>query len=181
MNGHLVREVSQQDHLLGSLDAPVTLVEYGDYQSPACGKAYAVIKRVIARMNGSICFVFRNFPLSEHHPMAKSAAKAAEAAALQGKFWSMHDVLYENQSTLSDEKIRVLASDLGLDLVRFEADWQRGEAVEQRVEQDLSSGNQAGVDETPGFFIQGERYRGSWSEDDLVRALCAKLRPGRAA
>lgn len=181
MNGHLVREVTAQDHIIGPWDAPVTLLEYGDYQCAFCAKAHPILKRVLTRMNGSIRFVFRNFPLTQSHHLAKVAARAAEAAALQGKFWPMHDVLYENQSTLSEEKIRVLAHDLGLDPDRFEADWMERESIENRVQQDFMTGVRSGVSGTPGFFINGEKYDGSWAEDDLIRALSSYLHSGKAA
>lgn len=181
MPGQLIRGVTAQDHLIGPWDAPVTLVEYGDYQCPFCAKAHPILKNVLARMDGAIRFVFRNFPLTRVHPLSRMAARAAEAAALQGKFWPMHDVLYENQPTLSEEKIRTLAQDLGLDLDRFEADWRERESIEQRVQQDFISGVRSGVSGTPGFFINGEKYDGSWTEDDLVRALSAQLRPPEAA
>lgn len=181
MGSRLIREVTAQDHIIGPWDAAVTLVEYGDYQCGFCAKAHPILKRVLARMNGSIRFVFRNFPLTQSHPLAKVAARAAEAAALQGKFWPMHDVLYENQLSLSEEKIRLLAHDLGLEPERFEADWVERESIEDRVQQDFMSGVRSGVSGTPGFFIDGEKYEGSWAEDDLVRALSAHLHTGKAA
>jgi protein-disulfide isomerase len=181
MASHLVRDVTAQDHIIGAWDAPVTLVEYGDYQCPFCAKAHPTIKRVLSRLNGGVRFVFRNFPLSQGHPLARSAARAAEAAALQGKFWSMHDALYENQATLSEAKIRVLAQDMGLDLDRFEGDWLERESIEQRVQQDFMSGVRSGVGGTPGFFIDSEKYEGPWSEDELVRALSSRLGSRKAA
>ncbi len=181
MAAHLVQGVTAQDHIIGSWDSPVTLVEYGDYQCPFCAKAHPILKRVLARMEGGVRFVFRNFPLTQAHPLAKVAARAAEAAALQGKFWPMHDTIYENQPTLSEDKIRVLAQDLGLDMERFEADWMERESVEQRVQKDFMSGVRSGMNGTPGFYINGEKYDGSWAEDDLVRALSAQLSAGEAA
>lgn len=181
MSSRLSKEVTLEDHIIGAWDAPVTLVEYGDYQCGFCAKAHPILKHVIARMDGVVRFVFRNFPLGQAHPLAKSAARAAEAAALQGKFWPMHDALYENQSTLSEEKIRTLAHDLGLDPDRFESDWQERESIDQHVQQDFMSGVRSGVSGTPGFFINGEKYEGSWSEDELVRALSSYSSSGKAA
>jgi protein-disulfide isomerase len=185
MSSHLSKEVTSQDHSIGPLDAPVTLVEYGDYQCQFCAKAHPILKRVLSRMDGVLRFVFRNFPLSQGHPLARSAARAAEAAALQGKFWPMHDALYENHASLSEEKIRVLANDMGLDPERFESDWQERETVEQHVQQDFMSGVRSGVSGTPGFFINGEKYEGAWNEDDLIRALSIHIgsskKTGRAA
>jgi protein-disulfide isomerase len=181
MSTHLFKEVTSQDHIIGTWDAPVTLVEYGDYQCPFCAKAHPILKQVLSRMDGAIRFVFRNFPISQTHPLASSAARAAEAAALQGKFWPMHDALYENQSSLSEDKIRVLAQDLGLDPDRFESDWQERESIEQRVQQDFMSGVRSGMNGTPGFYINGEKYEGSWTEDDLIRALSSHLNSDKAA
>lgn len=181
MSSHLSKEVTSQDHSVGPLDAPVTLVEYGDYQCQFCAKAHPILKRVLSRMDGVIRFVFRNFPLSQGHPLARSAARAAEAAALQGKFWPMHDALYENRLSLSEEKIRVLANAMGLDPERFESDWQERESVEKRVQQDFMSGVRSGMSGTPGFYINGEKYEGSWTEDDLIRALSSQIKSSKSS
>src|SRR4051794_16716388 len=167
---HLILPVGERDHIQGPADAPVTLVEYGDYECPYCGQAYPIVKDVQARLGDRLRFVFRNFPISTSHPHAEHAAEAAEAAAAQGKFWEMHDLLYERQQTLDDAHLQAFAEELGLDIEQFDRDM-----VEQRqtgrVREDLMSGVRSGVNCTPTFFINGVRYDGSWDEDDLLRAL----------
>ena len=113
-----------RDHIQGPADAPVTLVEYGDYECPYCGAAYPIVKEVQARMGERLRFVFRNFPITTSHPHAEQAAEAAEAAAAQGSFWRMHDVLYENQKRLGDEDLRTYAQQVGLDLECSTASWR---------------------------------------------------------
>src|SRR3989454_7492921 len=103
-----------REHIQGPADAPVTLVEYGDYECPYCGAAYPIIKEVQARMGRQLRFAFRNFPITTSHPHAEQAAEAAEAAATQGEFWQMHDLLYENQRRLRDQDLRAYAEKLGL-------------------------------------------------------------------
>src|SRR5205809_7295087 len=109
-----------RDHIQGRADAAVTLVQYGDYECPYCGAAYPIVKEVQARIGERLRFVFRNFPISTSHPHAERAAEAAEAAAAQGKFWEMHDLLYENQRRLRDEDLRTYAEQLGLDVGLFD-------------------------------------------------------------
>src|SRR5437899_8175552 len=108
-----------RDHIQGPADAPVTLVQYGDYECPYCGAAYPIIKELQARMGQRLRFVFRNFPITTSHPHAQQAAEAAEAAASQGKFWPMHDLLYENQKNLRDQNLRTYAEQLALDVELF--------------------------------------------------------------
>jgi protein-disulfide isomerase len=109
-----------RDHIQGPADAAVTLLEYGDYQCPYCGAAYPIVKDVQARMGERLRFVFRNFPITTSHPYAAEAAEAAEAAAAQGRFWQMHDLLYENQERLREQDLRGYAEQLGLDVDRFD-------------------------------------------------------------
>src|ERR1700687_4188734 len=111
----LTMPVGARDHAQGPDDAPVTLVEYGDYECPYCGEAYPIVKRLQKKMGDELRFVFRNFPLSEIHPHALAAARAAEAAARQSKFWEMHDLLYENQRALEGHHLKTLAESLELD------------------------------------------------------------------
>ncbi len=110
--------VGANDHVQGTANAPVTLVEYGDYECPYCGEAYPIVKALQERLGKQMRFVFRNFPLSEMHPHAEHAAEAAEAAGGQGKFWEMHDLLYENQDALEDEDLARYAKALKLDMPR---------------------------------------------------------------
>src|SRR6266850_4715184 len=115
----LIEAVSDADHIQGNVNAPITLVEYGDYECPHCGAAYPVIKKIQKKMGDQLRFIFKNFPLTNIHPFAESAAEAAEAAGGQGKFWEMHDAIYENQDSLSEETIPALAKNIGLDMKVF--------------------------------------------------------------
>jgi len=166
----LANPVSAADHVQGSPDAKVTLVEYGDYQCPYCGAAYQVIKAVQKRLGANLRFVFRNFPLNQAHPHAELAAESAEAAGAQDKFWEMHDALYENQAQLGQPLIEALAKRLKLDAGRFEVDLQTRK-FQAHVKRDFMGGVRSGVNGTPGFFINGERYDGSWEEPSLTAAL----------
>jgi protein-disulfide isomerase len=163
--------VSQdRDHVQGPADAPVTLVEYGDYECPYCGAAYPIIKEVQARMGDRLRFVFRNFPISTSHPHAEQAAEAAEAAGVQGPFWEMHDLLYENQKRLRDEDLRGYAEQLGLDVERFARDLAE-HVHAARVHEDFMSGVRSGVNGTPTFYINGSRYDDSYDVETLLAAL----------
>jgi protein-disulfide isomerase len=159
-----------RDHIQGPADAPVTLLEYGDYECPYCGAAYPIVKEVQARIGERLRFVFRNFPITTSHPHAERAAEAAEAAAAQGSFWRMHDVLYENQKLLSDEDLRTYAQQVGLDLDVF--DRELAEHVHAaRVQEDFMSGVRSGVNGTPTFYVNGARYDDSYDLDTLLGAL----------
>jgi len=170
---HLIKPVDHNDHIQGSLTAPFILVEYGDYQCPYCGKAYFVIKKLQEALKDQFCFAFRNFPLRESHPFALMAAKTAEAAAAQGKFWEMHDKIYENQKKLSSDSLLQFAQQLKLDLNQFKRDLQSPEN-ENKIQADFNSGVRSGVSGIPCFFIHEERYAGDPSFDDLLDALKAK-------
>jgi protein-disulfide isomerase len=159
-----------RDHIQGPADAPVTLVEYGDYQCPYCGAAHPVVQEVQARMGDRLRFVFRNFPISTSHPRAEQAAEAAEAAAAQGRFWPMHDLIFENQKRLRDRDLRDYAEQVGLDLERFDA--ELAEHVHAaRVHEDFMSGVRSGVNGTPTFFVNGARYDDSYDVETLLAAL----------
>jgi len=166
----LTSPVSARDHAQGTENAPLTLVEYGDYQCPYCGAAYPVVKQVQKALGKKLRFVFRNFPLTQMHPYALVAAEAAEAAALQGKFWEMHDIIYENQQQLEPEQLLVWAKELGLDLAKFETAIRKGE-VTKRIKEDRTSGIASGVNGTPCFFINGTRYDDAPDYDSLLAAL----------
>ena len=169
--GELTVPVSAEDHAQGPSNAPVTLVEYGDYECPHCGRAYPIVKRVQERLGKRLRFIFRNFPLTEIHEHAAAAAETAEAAASQGKFWEMHDMLYEHQAALRDVDLRRYAERLGLDLAQMQAALEGG-AVEKRVRADFMGGVRSGVNGTPTFFINGTRFDGNWADDDaFVEAL----------
>jgi len=159
-----------RDHVQGPADAPLTLVEYGDYECPYCGAAYPIIKEVQARMGDQLRFVFRNFPISTSHPHAEHAAEAAEAASAQSRFWPMHDLLYENQQRLGDQDLHAYAERLGLDLERF--DHELAEHVHAgRVHDDFLTGVRSGVNGTPSFYINGARHNGSFDMETLLTAL----------
>jgi protein-disulfide isomerase len=169
-----------RDHLDGPADAAVTVVEYGDYECPYSGIAYPIIKELKARMGSRLRLVFRNFPITAPHPHAEQAAEAAEAAAAQGKFWEMHDVLYENQRRLGDKDLLAYAERLGLDAERF--DRELAEHVHAgRVREDFLSGLQSGVEGTPTFYINGEQHAGSYELEPFQAALerAAALPSGR--
>ena len=166
----LTLPVGKRDHIQGSSSTVVTLVEYGDYQCPFCGDVYPIIKKLQKHFGGQLRFVFRNFPLARIHAYAQRAAEAAEAAGAQGKFWEMHDYLFEHQEALDAENLVQAAVALGLDKVKFEH--QVAERVyADRVQQDLQSGIDSGVGGTPTMFINGMRND---DEDDL-ETLKAKI------
>jgi protein-disulfide isomerase len=169
---HLTLPVGERDHVQGLETAPVTLVEYGDYECPYCGQAYPIVKEVQRRLGDKLRFAFRNFPLAESHPHAEHAAEAAEAAAAQGKFWAMHDYLYEHQRALDDHHLVTYAQHLGLDVPRFEREMQ-DHAFAGRVREDFLSGVRSGVNGTPTFYINGRRYNGSYDAETLVAAIHA--------
>jgi protein-disulfide isomerase len=166
--------VSERDHARGPADAPITLVEYGDYQCPFCGAAYPVVKRLQKTLGKRLRFVFRNFPLTQAHPYAMVAAEAAEAAALQGKFWEMHDLLFEQQTFLEPDIIPLWAKKIGLDLEEFGNEIKQG-VVGKRVKEDRQSGIRSGVNGTPTFYINGIRYDGSPDYESLLAALESEL------
>jgi protein-disulfide isomerase len=163
---------TERDHIQGPPDAAVTLVEYGDYECPYCGAAYPIIKEVKARMGDGLRFVFRNFPISTSHPHAEQAAEAAEAAGAQGRFWEMHDLLFENQKRLGDEDLRAYAESIGLDLERFDKELTE-HAHAARVREDFMSGVRSGVNGTPTFFINGARHDDAYDVETLLSALGA--------
>jgi len=166
----LTSPVSERDHIQGSDDAPVTLVEYGDYECPDCGNAFPVVKEVQARMGNRLRYVYRHFPLSKIHPHAQHAAETAEGAGAQGKFWEMHDTLFENRAALDDPHLMGYIRDLGLDTQQFGRE-MAGHVHTERVREDFKSGVRSGVNGTPTFFINGIRFDREWNVESLVAAL----------
>src|SRR5215467_499313 len=164
--------VSDSDHIEGRASARLTLVEFGDYQCPYCGAAYPVVKQLQKDLGSKLRFVFRNFPLTQAHPYAMIAAEAAEAAALQGKFWQMHDIIYENQDLLQPDLLLSWAEELGLDLKAFGTAIKQGD-IPKRIKEDRASGIRSGVNGTPSFFINGTRY--DEDPDSLLDALEEEL------
>ncbi len=153
MKPHVDRD---HDHLRGADEAAVTLVEYGDYESPACVAAAHKLESLRERADGSLRFAFRHFPIGDAHPRALYAAEAAEAAAAQGRFWDMHDLIYEHGRDLEPAQLRRLANQLDLDLARFDRELAEG-THRQHVMEDVQSGVDSGVNGTPTFFINEER------------------------
>ena len=158
--------VGPDDHTQGPLDAPIVLLEYGDYECPYCGEAYYELKAVQEAMGDSLCFAFRNFPLSQAHPHAARAAEFAEAAATIGRFWEMHDVLYENQAAHDDASLVGYATRLGFDRALIESA-MRGDFA-ARVRRDFIGGVRSGVNGTPSLFINGERHDGPRDAESLI-------------
>ena len=171
----LTLPVGARDHAQGPADAAVTLVEYGDYECPHCGRAYPIVKEIQRRFDSRLRFIFRNFPLSESHPHAQHAAEAAEGAAVHGRFWEMHDLLFENQWALDDRHLIGYAESVGLDRSKFENELFAHTQL-ARVREDFRSGVRSGVNGTPTFFINGLRFDGSWDPDTLTHALTAAAR-----
>ena len=162
--------ISDRDHIRGNSNAPVTLVEYGDYECPDCEHAAPIVNQLRRKFEDRMRFVFRHFPQLTIHPHASVAAQAAEAAGVQGKFWEMHDVLFKHQKDLADHDITHFALLIGLELYRFEADMS-SERFTARVREDHESGVESGVKGTPTFFINGARYRGAATLQDLSSAI----------
>jgi protein-disulfide isomerase len=166
----LTLPVSERDHPQGPYTAPVTLVEYGDYECPYCGEAYPIIKNLQERLGDKLRFVFRNFPITQVHPHAQHAAEAAESAGSQNNFWEMHDYLYEHQQELDDKHLRQYASALGMDIARFDDDMAK-HVHAGRIREDFTSGIRSGVNGTPTFYINDIRHDESWDEKTLMAAI----------
>jgi len=165
--------ITVDDHSQGPPNAVVTLVEYGDYECPHCGRAYPIVKEAQRRLGLRLRFVFRNFPLAEIHSHAQQAAEAAEAAGAQGLFWEMHDRLFEQQRALNLLHLVGYARDIGADRRRFFNDLT-SHAHFQHVRADFLSGIRSGVNGTPTFFVNGIRHDGAWDIDSLMTALEAE-------
>lgn len=170
-DSQLTEPVGEGDHSIGPADAPVTLVEYGDFECPHCRAAHPIVKSVIERMGDRLRFVYRHFPITSTHPHAQHAAEAAEAAGAQGEFWAMHDLIFKNQEALEDDDLISYAEKIGIDASRVATALAEG-THEDKVRKDFRSGVRSGVNGTPTFFINGARFDGSWhDEDGFVEAL----------
>jgi protein-disulfide isomerase len=172
--------ISRSDHIRGSIDAPVSLVEYGDYQCPHCGAAAPQVKLVERHFGTRLCFAFRHFPLSQVHAYAEPAAETAEVAAAHGRFWEMHDGLFENQELLGPPLFFTLARELGI------SDDELREALTAltyapNVRRDFLSGVRSGVNGTPTFFINGRRHDGTYLFQDLAAAIETHLQAAQIA
>jgi len=162
--------VGDHDHAQGPANAPVTLVEYGDFECPHCRQAYPIVKEVRSRLGSRLRFVFRNFPLTKLHEHAEHAAEVAEAAGAQSRFWEMHDRLFERQFALEDEHLIEYAAELGLDAARVARELE-AHTYKARVREDFMGGVRSGVNGTPTFFVNGVRHDDRWDEDTLTAAL----------
>lgn len=167
--GTLRPDVSADDHVLGPDDAPVTLVEYGDFQCPHCARAHRVLPKVLKRLGERVRFVFRHFPLAESHPNAVHAAEAAESVAAQAgeeAFWRMHDLMYDHQAdsddSLDDAHLVRYAQEAGADPATVALDLS-GDTYEEKVKSSFMSGVRSGVNGTPTFFVNGTRFEGEWT------------------
>jgi protein-disulfide isomerase len=169
--------VTQRDHSLGPANAPITLVEYGDYECPHCAQAHPIVNAVRDHFAGQLRFVFRHFPLTQIHPNAEAAAESAEFAGAHGKFWEMHDGIYENQDQLGLPLLFALVAALGLSESDLENALETSE-YKPKVRADFLGGLRSGVNGTPTFFINGERHDGSYEFVALVAAIEAQLHVG---
>jgi len=165
--------VTPEDHIQGDPNAQLTLLEYGDYECPHCGRAHPIVKRVQKHFGRRLRFVFRNFPLTQIHPHAQTAAETAEFAGANGRFWEMHDLIFENQDRLGLPLLLALTEELGLDPQALREALTTGE-FEPRVRRDFLSGVRSGVNGTPTFFVNERRHDGPWEFEDLVMALEAR-------
>lgn len=169
-----VVEIGPDEHVRGPQDAAVTLIEYGDFQCPYCARAHAALAELMDEMK-SIRLVFRHLPLSDRHPLAERAAEAAEAAGSQGKFWDMHDMLFEQQREVMDEQdLAELAESLDLDTRRFGAELAE-RRHRARVQRDRERAHEDGASGTPSFYINGARYQGDSDRASLEQALSEAL------
>ena len=176
--GELHPPVGKSDHIQGSANASITLLEYGDFECSSCGVAYPIVKSIQQQLGDKLRFVFRQFPLSEAHPHAQHAAEVAEAAAAQGSFWEMHDLLYENQEQLSDRDLVRYAGETGIDTSAAERLLEDGTYTDT-VRQQFMTGVRSGVNGTPTFFLNGIRYDGEWNDEtEFLRALNDAARSG---
>lgn len=175
--------VTKNDHVRGQLHSPVQLVEYADFECPYCGAATSIMEELREKYKNSISIVFRHFPISDHHPFARLAAVASEAAALQNKFWEMHDALFDNQDYLSEETIFVIARELGLDMKKFKKD-MNSDVLGDKVELDFKGGLESGVEGTPTLFINGIKHIGRVTFEELsgeIEILLEEQRPSPEA
>lgn len=172
---HLRVPFPGRDHILGTIDAPIALLEYGDYECPFCGDVQPIVKEIQRRLGNDLCFAFRHFPLTNVHPHAEHAAEAAEACGEQGAFWPMHETLFANQDMLDDESLAQYAAALGLDETRVLQE-VISNAYAHRIREDFRSGVRAGVNGTPCFFINGQRYDGARALEPLLAAVSEPVR-----
>lgn len=162
--------VTEEDHIQGNLNAPVILVEYGDYECPYCTLAYPIVKKLQGQFGEQLCFVFRNFPLSEIHPFAEISAETAEFAGLHRRFWAMHDLIYENNKNLSPELLVELTKTLGFSTMELDQAIKNHTFL-AKIKADFLGGVRSGVNGTPTFFINENRHNGPFDYDHLSLAI----------
>jgi protein-disulfide isomerase len=170
----LAKPVTLEDHAQGSVDAQVTLLQYGDYECPYTRLSRHSVQALQREYGDALRFVFRHFPLEAIHPHARAAAAAAEAADAQGAFWAMHEHLFEHQKALEDADLRQYALDLGLEPQRFDSD-RVSSHIAERIDRDLASGERSGVEGTPTFYVNGLRHDGSFDVDVLRTVINAAM------
>jgi NhaA family Na+:H+ antiporter len=163
-------QVGDRDHIRGPADAPVTLVEYGDYECPHCRQVAPIIEQLQERFGDRLRYIFRHFPITSAHPNAQLAAEAAEAAAAQGKFWEMHDLIFEHTGPLTKQQMVQYSRELDLDVAQFERELDEN-VYADRVREDFLSGVRSGANGTPAFFLNGVRYDGPWDLDSLIAEI----------
>jgi protein-disulfide isomerase len=174
----LAVSVQRADHSLGADHAPVTVVEYGDYECPNCKNAAPAVKILLGNFPEQVRFIFRHFPLEEAHPHALGAAEAAECAGAQGKFWEMHDLLFEHQTHLKAKQLHGYAEQLGLDMARYTAEMD-DHVYLQRVREHIESGKRSHLRGTPGFFVNGTIQDVSFGLHALFEATEAALKTAK--
>jgi len=164
------QDIADNDHVRGNRDAELVLIEYADFQCPYCARAHKALTELQRQHGERLALVYRHLPLTDLHPFALPAAEAAEAAGAQGKFWEMHDALFENQGMLDEDALPALAANLQLDAQRFRSEFEGGRHRE-RVQADIGQAQAAGASGTPTFFINGERYGGDSDHASLAAAI----------
>jgi protein-disulfide isomerase len=169
-NTRLLLPIHDEDHVQGPASAGLTLVEYGDYECPDCGRLFEIIRNLQTTLGERLRIVYRHYPLSGIHPQAQEAAEAAEAAGAQGRFWEMHDLLFQNQDALKPKDLLAYGERLSLDLNRFRGELKKG-MYRELVREDFRRGVQNGVYGTPGLFLNGVRHNGAWDHDTLLQTL----------
>ena len=175
VTGEPIPAVSAGDRVKGASNAKVALIEYSDFQCPACGAYYPILKKLSEEMGSKVAFVYRYFPLRGIHQNAQISAQAGEAAGLQGKFWEMHDILFDNQTVWSDlpnarDTFVKYATNLGLDIERFKRDMD-SDAVKNKIENDYQAGIRSGINSTPSFFVNGKKITGPQSYEEFKKLI----------
>lgn len=175
-DGPVDHSITKEDHIKGDFDAPVTLVEYSDFQCPACGSYYPIVKQLSEEFPDALRIVYRHFPLRRIHPNAADAARAVEAASLQGKFWEMHDMLFENQNFWSDARnpkddFVSYAGQIGLDVEQFEDDYDNNDSLDDLVREDELRANALGLNSTPSFVLNGQKITNPRSLNEFIELI----------